>query len=456
MENLLSLIQENRPLLATIAGVAGVLFMIIGRRIPAFPALLVAALFTGLAAGLAPDAVIASVQKGMGGVLGFIAVIVGLGALLGAFLEAGGGAKAMALGIVEGKSSKFAVWAMGAVGILIAIPVFFDVGLILLIPLVQALSKRTGKASLLFGLPLLAGLATAHAFIPPTPGPIAVAEILGADLGLVIVFGLLAGIPAVIIAGPLYALFAEKRGWLNEFSLNTEDKDTSEIEGFDKSLAWKALATILIPLFLIVIAAFIGIANLNETPIGQFIGFIGHPFVALLIACCLATYLLRPQNEIEQTRLKAALERAFEPTAVILLVTGAGGAFKQVLIDTGAGAAMANAATSMGIAPIVAGFVLAALVRVAQGSATVAMLTAAGLVAPIAMASGMTGYDLALMTISIAAGASVLSHVNDSGFWLVSKYFDLSVSETLRTWTVASTLVGVVGFATAVALSFIL
>lgn len=456
MENLLSLIQENRPLLATIAGVAGVLFMIIGRRIPAFPALLVAALFTGLAAGLAPDAVIASVQKGMGGVLGFIAVIVGLGALLGAFLEAGGGAKAMALGIVEGKSSKFVVWAMGAVGILIAIPVFFDVGLILLIPLVQALSKRTGKASLLFGLPLLAGLATAHAFIPPTPGPIAVAEILGADLGLVIVFGLLAGIPAVIIAGPLYALFAEKRGWLNEFSLNTEDKDTSEIEGFDKSLAWKALATILIPLFLIVIAAFIGIANLNETPIGQFIGFIGHPFVALLIACGLATYLLRPQNEIEQTRLKAALERAFEPTAVILLVTGAGGAFKQVLIDTGAGAAMANAATSMGIAPIVAGFVLAALVRVAQGSATVAMLTAAGLVAPIAMASGMTGYDLALMTISIAAGASVLSHVNDSGFWLVSKYFDLSVSETLRTWTVASTLVGVVGFATAVALSFIL
>jgi len=453
MESFLNFVQDNRALIATLLGVIGLLVLIIGRRMPAFPALLVAALFTGLLAGLAPNAVIDSIQKGMGGVLGFIAVIVGLGALLGAFLEAGGGAKAMALSLVEGKSSKFAVWMMGAVGIIIAIPVFFDVGLILLIPLVQALSKRTSKAPLLFGLPLLAGLATAHAFIPPTPGPIAVAEILGADIGFVIVCGLIAGIPAVIIAGPVFAFFADRKGWLSMAVIEQGMAEETSISTDRKSLAWRAFFTILIPLLLIVVSAFVGLSDLSERPFGGVIQFIGHPFVALLIACGLATILLRPQNEVEQARLKTSLQRAFEPTAVILLVTGAGGAFKQVLIDTGAGAAMANTASSFGIAPIVAGFVLAALVRVAQGSATVAMLTAAGLVAPIAIATGLSGFDLALLTISIAAGASVLSHVNDSGFWLVSKYFNLTVTETFRTWTVSSTLVGVVGFAMALLLS---
>jgi len=446
-------IIENRALLATIAGVTGLLFLIIGRRVPAFPALISAALFTGLAAGLAPDAVIGSVQKGMGGVLGFIAVIVGLGALLGAFLEAGGGAQAMAMGLVRGRSSHFAVWAMGAIGIIIAIPVFFDVGLILLIPLIHALSKKSKKAPLFFGLPLLAGLATAHAFIPPTPGPIAVAEILDADLGWVIIFGLLCGIPAVVIAGPIFTKFADQQGWLNQAPIGQSDEIFAETAVFDNTLALKALATILIPLVLIVSAAFVKISGLYETGFGQVLGFLGHPFVALLLACVLARYMLRPTDAAGQTRLKNALQRALEPTAAILLVTGAGGAFKQILIDTGAGAALADATLSLGITPIVAGFVLAALVRVAQGSATVAMLTAAGLVAPIALAAGLGGIDLALMTIAIAAGASVLSHVNDSGFWLVAKYFDLSTGETLRTWTIASTLVGGVGFTMALILS---
>ncbi len=446
--------EAARPLIATLAGIAGLLILIIARRIPAFPALIAAALFTGLAAGLSPVATLAAVQSGMGGVLGFIAVIVGLGALFSAFLEAGGGARAMATSLVEGRSSTFAMWAMGLVGLVVAIPVFFDVGLILLIPLISALAKRAGKPALYFGLPLLAGLATAHAFIPPTPGPIAVADILGADIGWVILFGLCAGLPAMIVAGPLYAGFADRRGWLPEMSLEL-NTDGTESDKAPAGLAFKAVATILVPLVLIVSGTLSKLLLGESHQVSQVLGFIGHPFVALLIACLMAYMVLKPADEEGQQRLKETLNRALEPTAVIILVTGAGGAFKEVLIQSGAGAALANMALSLGITAIVAGFLLAVLVRVAQGSATVAMLTAAGLVAPIATSANLSAPELALLTISIASGASVVSHVNDSGFWLVSKYFDLTVPETLRTWTVASTLVGVTGFVVALGLSLI-
>lgn len=434
-----------RPLLATLIGVAGLLYLILGRGVNAFAALLVAAIATGLAAGLAPDAVIEAVRDGFAGVLGFIAVVVGLGALLGVYLEASGGAAALAKAIVGERQAKPASIAMGFVGLVIAIPVFFDVGLILLFPLIQALARKASKPALYFGLPLLAGLATAHAFIPPTPGPVAVAEILGADIGLVIICGLLAGIPAMLVAGPAYAHFAGAQGWL-------PDTETALVEDIasapDPGLAGRALIAILVPVALIVASAVTNAAGYES----DLVGFVGHPFVALLIGCGLAAWVLRPSDEAGKLKLAEGLQKALEPTAVILLVTGAGGAFKQVLVETGAGEMMAEGFLAFGLGPIVAGFLLAALVRVAQGSATVAMLTAAGLCAPLALQAGLSSWDLARMVIAIAAGASVVSHVNDSGFWLVSRYFGITVSQTLRTWTVASTLVGVVGFAMAILL----
>ncbi|MEL6530344.1 MAG: gluconate:H+ symporter [Pseudomonadota bacterium] len=438
-----------RPLVATGLGVAGLLYLILARQVNAFAALLVAALATGLAAGLAPDAVLESVQNGFAGVLGFIAVIVGLGALLGTYLEASGGASALARTIVGNRPPGPAGFAMGFVGLVIAIPVFFDVGLILLFPLIQALARKAGKAAMYFGLPLLAGLATAHAFIPPTPGPVAVAEILGAEIGLVIVCGLIAGIPAMLLAGPFYARFADERGWLSS-SLPQADHDEEAI--VDHGIAARASAAIGVPIVLIVMAAVAAQTGWSNDAIA----FLGHPFVALLIGCGFVAWVLRPQDEMAQARLKEGLAKALEPTAVILLVTGAGGAFKQVLVDTGAGAMMAEGFLAFGIGPIVAGFLLAGLVRVAQGSATVAMLTAAGLCAPIAVAAGLQGWDLARMVIAIAAGASIVSHVNDSGFWLVSRYFGLSSGETLRSWTVASTIVGVTGFAVVMLLGLVI
>ena len=436
-------LTQAQPLLATLIGVAGLLFLILVRGVNAFAALLVAALATGLMAGMAPASVIESITSGMGGTLGFIAVIVGLGTLLGTYLEASGGAAALARSIIGERKPTASSVAMGVVGLIVAIPVFFDVGLILLISLVKALAQKARKHSLYFGLPLLAGLATAHAFIPPTPGPVAVAEILSAELGLVIVAGLLAGIPAMLIAGPVFAHLADSRGWLPAFV-------PSEAEGgerFDPALARKAIAAILIPLVLIVAAAIAKATAWEEGTPAQMLAFVGHPFVALLLACGATAILLRPADNAGRERLIDALTRAFEPAAVILLVTGAGGAFKQVLVDTGAGKMIAEGLLGFGIAPLVAAFLLAAIVRVAQGSATVAMLTAAGFAAPIAASAGLAGWDLALMTIAIAAGASVASHVNDSGFWLVSRYFGITEAETLKSWTIASSLVGLTGFA---------
>ncbi len=449
MSDFAAFLAEWRPLIATAIGVAGLLILILVRRVNAFAALLVAALATGLMAGLAPDAVLDAVKNGFAGVLGFIAVIVGLGALLGVYLEASGGAAALARSLIGNRPAGPAGIAMGFVGLVIAIPVFFDVGLILLFPLVQALAMRAGKPALFFGLPLLAGLATAHAFIPPTPGPVAVAEILSADLGLVIICGLAAGIPAMLIAGPYYARFADARGWLPMSDVGDEAEEESAA---NTGLAMRAALVVALPIALIVAAALAGQFGIDN-PV---LAFIGHPFTALLIGCAAAALALSADDEAGAARLKDGLSRALEPTAVILLVTGAGGAFKQVLVDTGAGKMLAESFAGLGIGPIVAGFVLAAIVRVAQGSATVAMLTAAGLCAPLALAAGLEGWDLARMVIAIAAGASVVSHVNDSGFWLVSRYFRLTERETLRTWTVASTLVGLVGFTMVLALGLLL
>ncbi|PHR91847.1 MAG: gluconate transporter [Robiginitomaculum sp.] len=441
-------------MLATGVSVALLLALILRAKMHAFPALILVSIFAAIAAGMTPDAALRTVTNGMGGSLGFIAVVVGLGAMFGVFLQSGGGVEAISTWLLDKMGIKAGRWAMGIVGLVVAIPVFFDVALIILAPIIFGLAKRAKTAPMAFGLPLLAGLATAHAFIPPTPGPIAVAELLGADLGWVILFGVIAGAPAMLIAGPLYTRFAEKRGWLEGSSegmaealgMTHLDKDVNP------HAARTAISVILIPLVLI-LAGTIAKSTLAEGQVLTFISFVGHPFVALLIACGVAHLAFRPKDKAQKSVYREALSKALEPAGAVILITGAGGAFKQVLVDTGAGKALAEAAMSAGLAPIVAGFVLAVLVRVAQGSATVAMITAAGLTAPIVSASGLSPAQTGLVVIAIAAGASVVSHVNDSGFWLVSRYFGLTEAQTLRTWTVSVTLVGVVGFTVVCVLS---
>ena len=448
----MSFFIEYRALLTTVLSVALLLGLVLRLRMHAFPALLVVSLFAALAGGMSPNTAISTVTQGMGGTLGFIAIVIGLGAMFGVFLEAGGGVQALSEWIIEKTGLSKGPWTMGIIGLIIAIPVFFDVALIILAPIVFNLAKKAKRAPLVFGLPLLAGLATAHAFIPPTPGPIAVAELLGAELGWVILFGLFAGAAAMIVAGPLYTKFAETRGWL-EADRPPPLQTTETVAAEDGAkMAKIALTVIAVPLLLILIGT-VSKALMTEGTLLSLITFIGHPITALLIACGLGYLAFKPQTEAGQEIYRKALSKALEPTGAVILITGAGGAFKQVLIETGAGKALAEATTSVGLTPIVAGFVLALLVRVAQGSATVAMITAAGLTAPIVTLAALSAPQTALVVIAIAAGASACSHVNDSGFWLVNRYFGQTEAQTLKTWTVSATLVGFVGFGVALVLS---
>lgn len=447
-------VSQNRALLATVFSVAALLLMITAGRVHAFPALVIAALFAALGAGLAPPEALSSIKNGLGGTLGGIAVVIGLGAMFGVLVEASGGIGSLAEWITRRAGPKYAPWLMGVVGVIVAIPVFFDVALIILIPLVVNLAKRAKASPLRFGLPLLAGLATAHAFIPPTPGPIAVAEQLGADLGWVMLFGLIAGVPAMIIGGPLFASFSDKRGWLETGEAMAVTQIDMHHNSFNPRLARLALIVILLPLVLIVFGT---ILKSTQAPdiLKTIFGFLGAPIVALLISCGIAAIIFKPKTKDERTARREALNRCLEPVGVVLLVTGAGGAFKQVLVDSGAGKALAESTLALGLVPVSAGFILALLVRVAQGSATAAMITAAGLTYPIALAANLSDPQLALVAVAIAAGATAVSHVNDSAFWLVNRYFGQTTFQTLRTWTVSATLVGFTGFLVAAGLSLI-
>ncbi|MGJ7034254.1 GntP family permease [Anoxybacillus eryuanensis] len=430
-------------ILIVIAGISLLLFLIIRSKLHAFVALLLVSLLVGIAAGMPLKSVIESIQNGMGGTLGFVAVVVGLGAMFGQMLEASGGAERLAQTLMRKFGESKAQWALGITGFFVAIPVFFDVGFIILVPIVYGLAKKTGRSLLYYGIPLLAGLAVTHSFIPPTPGPIAVANLIGADLGWVILFGFIAGIPAMIVAGPLFGKYISKKihASIPTYMEWKERDDEKDLPSF------RLIATIiLIPLLLILMNTVSGVVLPEKSTFRAFFTFLGHPFVALTIATLLAFYFLGRKRGLSKQQVQDIATKALEPAGIIILVTGAGGVFKQILVDSGVGKVLADMMSTSSLPPIVLAFIIAALVRVSQGSATVAMVTSAGLMAPFIETLQLTGPILGLITIAIAAGATILSHVNDSGFWLVNRYFGLEVKDTLKSWTVMETIIALVGF----------
>ncbi|KMM36465.1 GntP family permease [Guptibacillus hwajinpoensis] len=441
----------NMLILIAVLAIFALLFLVIRTKLHAFVALLLVSLLVGIAAGMPLEGVIESITAGMGGTLGFVAVVVGLGAMFGQMLEVSGGAERLAQTLIKKFGEDKAQWALGLTGFIVAVPVFFDVGFIILVPLVYSLAKKTGKSLLHYAIPLLAGLAVTHSFIPPTPGPIAVADLIGADLGWVILFGSLAGIPAMIIAGPLFGRYIGKK-----IHVTVPDYMDLEEKEYDKELPSFGLVTslILIPLVLILFNTLSDVMLPEGNPLRAFLSFMGHPFVALTIATLLAFILLGTLRGYTKEDVQGIANKALEPAGIIILVTGAGGVFKQVLIDSGVGEVLGDKMASSALPPILLAFLIAAAVRVAQGSATVSMVTAAGLMSPLITSMSMEGPVLGLMVIAIAAGATVLSHVNDSGFWLVNRFLGLSEKDTLKSWTVMETLIGVVGFLVVFVLSF--
>ena len=436
---------EYKLLLAVLIGIAVLLFLILKFKLHAFASLLIASIVVGIIAGLEPLTIMDTIKEGMANTLGFVATVVGLGAMFGAILEHSGGAKVIASFLVRKFGVERAPAAMAIAGFIVAIPVFFEVAFILLLPMIYALQRQTKKSLLIYALPLLAGLAVTHSFIPPTPGPIAVADIIGVDLGWVILIGAMVGLPTAILGGLVYGKWIGNKIYI-EAPLIDEKLETNK-QNEKKPRVSIVLGIIVIPMILILLNTFVasGLLHINNEPLKMVIGLLGHPFSALILANLIAWYVLGIRLGFTKEQLLDITSKSMAPAGMIILITGAGGVFKQVLVNTGAGEMIAKSLSDVGFSVMLFAFIVAVLVRIIQGSATVAMITAAGLVSPL-IRDINESFELACIVISIAAGATFMSHVNDSGFWLVNQFLGINEKQTFKTWTVMTGILSVSGF----------
>ncbi|QQQ74767.1 GntP family permease [Saccharothrix sp. 6-C] len=444
--------------------IALLLAMIIRWKVEPFIALLIVGLLVALAAGLPVETLVGSaqkaseslVEKGFGGILGHVAAIIGLGTLLGSILEASGGAEVLTRSLLRAFGENRAPLAMGLAGLIFGVPVFFDIGIFVLAPLVYVAAKRSGRSIVLYAMPLLAGLSVMHAFMPPHPGPVAAAGLLGVELGWIIIMALAVALPAWFIGGVLFSAWMGKRLHVPvpEEMLAAAAKTRDDQAKGEPPLSL-VLGIIAVPLVLILAGTFGSILlPKGSTVLGVFT-FFGTPAVALTIAVLLAFWLLGSRRGMTRAQLTELSAASLRPVAMILLVVGAGGFFGAVLSATGVGKVLATSLADIGLPVIALSYVISCGMRIAQGSATVAIVTTTGIVAPVVADLDYSQPQLALLVMSIAAGSIIASHVNDGGFWIVSRYFGLSVKETLQTWTVLETILSVVGFVVAALLSLV-
>ncbi|MFI1173628.1 GntP family permease [Streptomyces melanogenes] len=466
---ILPLVGGTTGLLTVAAvGIALLLYLIIKVRLQPFVALLAVSIAVGLGAGLSvtelfgtvqKSAAVSTVESGMGGILGHVAIIIGLGTMLGAILEVSGGAEVLSARLLALFGERRAPLAMGLTGLVFGIPVFFDVGIFVLAPIVYAVAKRSGKSILLYAMPLLAGLSMTHAFLPPHPGPVAAAGLFHVSLGWVILMGAVVGLPSVAAAWA-YAAWIGKRIFVavpqDMVEAAEEARAGVAAEQRERPVA---LATVLViigtPLLLILSATFSSIA-LDRSSFRSVIEFFGNPFVALTIALVLAYYLLGIRRGWSRASLETVSTASLKPVGNILLVVGAGGVFGAVLKASGIADALAKTFHDVGLPVIVLAWLISVALRVAQGSATVAIVTTAGIVVPLVEGADYSQAHLALIIMAISAGSIFASHVNDGGFWMVSKYFGISERDTLRSWTVLETVLAVTGGGVAALLSLLI
>ena len=443
-------LDTTRLVIAAIIGLALLLVLIIKFKVHAMLSILIGAIAIGLIAGMPFEEIVTAVDDGIGNTLKGIALLVGLGSMFGAILEASGGAQTLAVTMVKKFGDEKAAWALGITGLVISIPVFFDAGLIILIPLAFSLAKRTKKSSLFYAIPLLAGLAVGHAFIPPTPGPVLVATMLNVELGWVILVGVCCGFFAMIVAGPVWGAVCGKKYYVPvpDQIANQEDIDESKLPSFAS-----VVTIIMIPLVLIILKSVAGVVP-ALAGVAPLFNFLGQPFAALLIATLATMFILGTRHGYTMPELEKILTKSLEPTGLILLVTACGGVLRYILQYSGLGEIIGNAVASINLPIVVVAFLVAALVRICVGSATVAMTMAAGIVAAMPEIASLSPMYLACVVAAVAGGATVCSHFNDSGFWLVRSLIGLDEKTTLKTWTIMETLVGGTGFIVALIISF--
>lgn len=440
--------QEIWPLLSVAIAIIVLLILIMKLQLNTFVALVITAMVTGILLGMPFDKIVATIETGMGGTLGHIALIFGLGAMLGKLLADGGGATQIADTLIAKLGKKYVQWAMVIASFIIGIALFFEVGLVLLIPLVFTIAKRMNVSQLKIGMPMVTALSVTHGFLPPHPGPVVIAKELGANIGEVLLYGFIVAIPVTIIAGPVFAKIAprltptafQREGDISSLGATKSFKD-EELPSFGLS-TFTALLPVLLMLFATLWQLISGHEGKAHNTLESMIYFIGSAGTAMLIAVVFAVFSMGIRRGIPTKQVMNTLTQAIYPIGMMLLIIGAGGAFKQVLIDGGVGGAIEKIFTDVNISPILLSWLVAAILRLALGSATVAAISTTGIVLPLLQTADV---NLALVALAIGAGSIFCSHVNDAGFWMFKEYFGLTVKETFLTWSLIETIISVSG-----------
>ncbi|MEI2680815.1 gluconate:H+ symporter [Erwinia aphidicola] len=428
------------PITIIAIGVILLLVLMIVFKVNGFIALIFVSAVVGMAEGMTPLAVIASIQKGVGGTLGSLALILGFGAMLGKLVSDTGAAQRVATTLIASFGKQRVQWALMVTGLIVGLAMFYEIGFVLLLPLVFTVVAASGMPMLYVGLPMVAALSVTHCFLPPHPGPTAIATIFGANLGTTLLYGMIITIPTVIIAGPIFSKFL--KGFEKsppEGLYNPKIFEDHEMPGF-----WTSIFAAVIPVILMAVAAVFELTTPKENVLRQFFEFVGNPAVALFISVVIAVFTLGLRNGRKMEEVMEMCGSSIAAIAMIVFIIAGGGAFKQVLVDSGVGVYIANMMKGSSLSPLLMCWTVAAMLRIALGSATVAAITTAGIVTPII---AITHADPALMVLAVGSGSVIASHVNDPGFWLFKGYFNLSVVETLKTWTVMETLISFLGLA---------
>ncbi|MVU78229.1 gluconate transporter [Nocardia sp. ET3-3] len=439
---------------AALIGIALIVGLITWLKLHPFLALAIGAVTVGLIAKLGAADTVASFVKGFGSTMGSVGILIGFGAMFGKLLADSGGADQVVDTLVRRAGARALPWVMGLVGAIIGLPMFFEIGVVLLIPVILLVAHRSRLPLLAVAIPALAGLSAMHGLVPPHPGPLVAVAALKADLGLTLGLGVLVAVPTVILAGPLFGKLAAR--WVNVPvpELFSTDEDEDKQRGPRPSFT-ATLATILLPVALMLgSAVFDVVSPKSGSMVKKFLDVLGTPVVALGIALIVGMLVLGRGGRMTRDALSATMNSALPPIAGILLIVGAGGGFKQVLVDTGIANTIADAIRDSSLPVLLLAWFVAALIRVATGSATVATVTASGILAPVA--AGLSNSHVSLMVLAIGSGSLFLSHVNDAGFWMVKEYLGLDVVQTLKSWSVMECVISLAGLAGVLALSAVI
>lgn len=436
------------PLVIVGLGIIALLILIMGLKLNTFISLIIVSFGVALALGMPLDEIVTTIEAGLGGTLGHLALIFGLGAMLGKLIADSGGAQRIAMTLVNKFGEKNIQWAVVAASFIIGVALFFEVGLVLLIPIVFAISRQLKISILYLGIPMTAALSVTHGFLPPHPGPTVIAGEYGANIGEVLLYGFIIAIPTVILAGPVFTKIAKKL-------VPASFTKTGNIASLGEQKTFKlddtpgfgiSVFTALLPVILMSIATIITLLQktmgFEDNSFLAMIRFIGNAGTSMLISLLFAVYTMGLARKIPIKNVMDSCTTAISHIGMMLLIIGGGGAFKQVLINGGVGDYVAELFKGTSLSPILLAWIIAAILRISLGSATVAALTTAGLVIPML---GQTDVNLALVVLATGAGSLIASHVNDAGFWMFKEYFGLSMKETFATWTLLETIISVAG-----------